>query len=1161
MLLSQQSPWGTGKNVIVVGGSDAAGAATAADELLKLPSKDRSWVLPRLHQARLSSKLVALAKERQGSPTKQVRRGTDWPQLPVDWAYALGYGPIPSLAIEYLWTGNLEAAQAYKQAMLKRGSGFSHFDIHGIPLLWDLMEEAPVFTDEERLRITNNILTFLRGPEGTQYGAHYRGHLSVRAPRQNHGTRLAVGVYFGADYCWKHYRLPEAERWLKEVEQFWAPQMHSSKPQCDSNGHQWAPSLENAATYALASGHMEFFTEGHVREAAERHLAVIRTRGGMAALGDSGAGAVSPGLLTKAAHFYKDGRYLYPLFAVRKPITYSGEVCRPFADDVAPVKPSDHVGVRWAPVAPLYYHWWKNAPSQRNGIHEPNVPLDKCFDKLAFRGGWKYQDEYLLLDGISGGSHAYDDANSIIEVCVNDRTFIATHDRTIGVRYVDHNAVAVTRDGVGTKAPGFARLNLAADLNQYALSDTEVLDYGGTDAKRLILWRKGGWWLVLDEVRAKQKGNFSLRCHWHVLGDTQLVPAGLRIAQASGQRFHIASPTPSQQSLNRDDSFLSARRALHDEYEHAESGRSLYRQVVVANCEPGARRGFVNLLYADQHARPRKLTIERIGETAARITDAKTGEVVLGAVGSDSIKEVAGIAWKGRCVCVSAGTVVLAGGTELSILGQTLVRSDTPISVELDVKSGRAVAIVDRATSLELAGTHHKLDRGRAELNVPGISRFADLAGRAISGAKPMPRPSDGSVRTEPHPPLWKLNVGGPVLALAVSDVDGDGNADIAFGTKAKTMGVASGEGKLRWSHQARGAVGTVAIFDLDGDGAAEVVAGNDDDKVCSYSKLTNRRTIGLVADKGTLAKTDESRVSAFSSDGKRLWESGFKIGQGHLWTLYSSNIRKVLAADLDGDGQGEIYAGCGNMHLYRLSHAGKIDWGVQTRYGVVTRIIAADADSDGKPEILAGAHPLSAGATCWILSPDGVPNWQLGQEGWTSSVSAIQVGDLDGDGKQEVLNGTKKGGLYVRTLPLRRTLPQYDDRFFWMDPSRYLLWSQNFGDTVTDLALVPAASGKGLDIIASSATGYVTRLDATGKRLWSTALSDEVLCSAMLGEGSESRVVCGCVDGGVYVLRLDGSILGRVETGGRVRCVAALQSDRAVAGSDDGFLYGFRLP
>ena len=93
-----------------------------------------------------------------------------------------------------------------------------------------------------------------------------------------------MAVYFGAKYYWKYYRLPEAERWLAEVEEFWAPQMHSSKPMCDSNGHQWGASLEKAATYALASGHTEFFTEGHSRDAAERHLVVTRTRGGMPSL-------------------------------------------------------------------------------------------------------------------------------------------------------------------------------------------------------------------------------------------------------------------------------------------------------------------------------------------------------------------------------------------------------------------------------------------------------------------------------------------------------------------------------------------------------------------------------------------------------------------------------------------------------------------------------------------------------------------------------------------------------------------------------------------------------------------------------------------------------------------------------------------------------------
>jgi len=1035
-------PWGTGKNVIVVGGSDAAGTATAADELLKLPCKDRSWVLPRLHQMRLSPKLV----ERPTSP-KPCR---DWPRLPVDWCYKIGwYGSdrITFAAVDYLWTGDLEAAQAYKRAILERGSGGQHLTSGAIPVMWDLMEEAPVFTDEERLLITNNILTFLRSPEGARY-VELQNLRAAREPRNNHQTRAALAVYFGANYYWKHYRLPEARRWLDEVEKFWAPQLGSSKPQCDSHEQQFRATLENTATYALASGHMQFFIEGHAREAAERHLTVIRTRGGMIHLGDTDKiGQMGLGLLTKAAHFYKDGRYLYPMFALRNPIC-DDEFCRPFADDVKPVAPSDHVGLRWSPVDPLYYHWVSNKPS---------VPIDKCFDKLAFRGGWQHRDEYLILDGVSRGCHAFDDANNIVEVSANDRSFIVTYDSLLGNRYADHNVVTVVRDGMGTKAPDFARLNLAADLAAFAVSDTEVLDYACVDARRLILWSKGRWWLVVDRVQAKQKGNFKLCCRWRTHGKAELTEAGLSLVQAGKERFHIASPTPSQRSLRRDEEIVAR---YTSDYEHAEPGLNFYNQTISADLDSGQHRGFVNLLFADQEARPRQLTVETMGETAARITNRETGEATLVAVGDDGEGRIGKITWRGRLVCVSPGAILLAGGTDLSISGQTLLHSEQPISVELDLKSGRAVAVATSQTAIDLVGTRRRVEKGRTVLDVSGSPELTATVARAVSSLEPRPTTSEAATPIETLRPLWKADASGPVLALDVGDVDGDGGADVAFGTKGKTVGVLSAGGTRLWSHQARGAVGTVAIFDL------------------------------------------------------------------------------------DGDGKGEIYVGCGNMHVYRLSHEGKIGWKFRTDHGVATRMVAADADGDGKREIIAGCHPLSSSSRCWVLGPDGKCKSMWADEYWTSSLPAIQVGDLNGDGKPEVLNGSKKGVLYVHTLP-----------------SRKVLWRQDLGDTVTDLALVPAASGKGSDIIASSATGYVTRLAATGKRLWATALPDEVLCLTVLGQGSESRIVCGCDDGGVYVLRLDENILGRVETGGRVRCVAALKPDRAVAGSDDGFLYALRVP
>jgi len=613
--------------------------------------------------------------------------------------------------------------------------------------------------------------------------------------------------------------------------------------------------------------------------------------------------------------------------------------------------------------------------------------------------------------------------------------------------------------------------------------------------------------------------------------------------QAGQELFHIASPTPSQRSLRRDEEVVARYTAT---YEHAEPGLNLYNQTVAADLDPGQHRGFVNLLFADQEACPHQLTVEALGETAARITNRETGEAMVVAVGDDGENRIGEIVWRGRLVCVSPGTIVLAGGTDLSVSGQALFHSEQPLSVELDLNSGRAVVVATAETALELIGEKRRMDKGRTVLKVPSPSELAAAVVRAVDALGPQPPASEAAPPIETLRSLWKIDASGPVLALAVGDVSGNGTPDVAFGSMARLLGVVSGEGRLLWSHRARGAVGTVAIFDLDGDGAAEVVAGNDDDKICTYSQVRHVRTVGFDGENGPLTKADESRVSAFSGDGKLLWETRIDYGNPTWcwWTLHSSNIRKVVAADLDGDGKGEIYAGCGNMQLYRLSHDGKIDWNFRTDHGVVTRMVTADADGDGKRELIAGCHSLSAASVCWVLGADGECKSTWIDEYWTSALTAIQVADLDGDGKPVVLNGTKKGNLYAHTLP-----------------SREVLWQVNFGDTVTDLGLVPAVSGKGLDIIVSSATGYVTRLDAAGNRLWATALPDEVLCLTVLDQGSEGRIVCGCEDGAVYVLRLDGSMVGRVETGGRVRCVAALEPHRAVAGSDDGFLYGLRVP
>lgn len=1116
-------PWGTGRNVIVVGGSDVEGVRAAAEALAPQLAPGRSWVLPRLWDVHPGPGLVQLSQERPATVGGRSRR--PWPQLPTDWRYGLDRSDLACAAIEYLWTGNEEAAQAYRRAILALGAGGSHLFYLANPVLWDLMEEAPVFTEEERLRVTNGMLGFFRSPEGVAE-PFYHNAIGVRAPRQNHQTRLAVAVYFGATYFSKYYGLPEARRWLADVERFWEPQLHSSKPMCDSNGHQWAATLENAATYALASGHLEFFTEGHARAAAERALVLMRPSGGMSSLGDSGVGDGANGLLTKAAHFYGDGRYLYPGLHLPHPAA-DDEICRPFADGTEPVEPGDQLGVRSVPVDPLYYHWWDTDPGSRNILHPPDVPLNRCFDKLAFRSSWDPSSEYLILDGISGGSHSYDDANSIAEVGVGERSFVVTFDSVNGPRYIDHNTLNIVRDGQGTRPPGFAACEAFVDRPGFGFSQTTVRNYADATARRSILWRKGSWFLVVDDAEAQAPGTYTLRCNWRCLGRPTLGRDGLQLSQddAAGKPlvFRIVPDADYRHSLEPGSE--QAARTV-SEYPFAEPVLWQYRQTQVCALQTGEHALFVNLLGWGA----RRYKLERVGERSWRLSDGSDDVLVMLGDGGVSL---GALRWSGSFAAIGADRMLLVDGRRLEYAGKRLVDSQTSVSLAWDLKRGVADAGGEPYALRVPAGLREALRAAVRE-----EERVARSPGRQTSVQK--------------LTPLWRTAVGSPVLDLTTADVTGEGTNAVVYGTQGRQLGVLSPEGSELWRRELRGAIHSVDACDLDGDGRAEVVAGNDDDRVCTYDAELATRFLGYRSsadDRGggqarppVPVSTDESRVSAFSSSGNLLWETAIPFGNPiwPWWTLHSSSVRKVLATDADGDGKAEVYAGCGNMNLYRLDAAGNLGWSLRIDHGVITRLLAADANGDGKPVLLGGCYPMCDHSGCFVVDPaSGKQVTICWNEGWISALSSLAVADVDGDGKPETLAGTNKGNLYLRRLP-----------------SRDVVWQRSFGDTVTALGFVPT-DGSGRDIVLTTAAGYVVRLNANGETAFSTGLPDEALCLVVTSSKGQTRLVVGDRDGGAYVLGGEGRVLGRLQTSGPVQCAKVIAPGLVAVGSDDGHVYG----
>ncbi len=133
----------------------------------------------------------------------------------------------------------------------------------------------------------------------------------------------------------------------------------------------------------------------------------------------------------------------------------------------------------------------------------------------------------------------------------------------------------------------------------------------------------------------------------------------------------------------------------------------------------------------------------------------------------------------------------------------------------------------------------------------------------------------------------------------------------------------------------------------------------------------------------------------------------------------------RVATGDVDGDGNDELVVGIGPMPagacwlavLDDAANGGRFLRWVQVAYPAYSRVngetfpACGDLDGDGYDEIVVGFGPGGAGWTC-VVRANGTRNWiRLPGSPIGDGATRPACGDVDGDGKDEVLVGTGRGG------------------------------------------------------------------------------------------------------------------------------------------------------
>lgn len=613
VLRTVRDPLGTGAHVLVVGGSDPAGVADAAADLARLVETrgSRLGYLNRVKLGRLAVQIKRYTESLLGDDVKRWNRvggSGSWDHQIAITKAAIGY--LRTADEAYLAGFRSELRYWFDHDVFQPGSEapmMLHGHLNMLLMAWDLVADHPSFSPEERRRIDADFLAAFRTPEGPDRIA---GESRTRAVRSNHSTRTGLDAYFGGRYFARRYRLEDGRRWMAIADGMFAPMLQSAKPGEDSWGHQWACSLFNTVIYALAAGKDEFLRSSVLKQAADRALIAhlyanppfVYLAACAVATGDTGYLSSFPenDLARLGAGMHGQGDEYLRSFVTGRPV----------------VPRRDLLGVAVAPLAQRWYETYEGG-TKGDGFFVINQPLEACFDKISLREGWKPGDFYLLLDGISGGVHAYQNANCIVHLADQGINWLTgTYQFTGSATVRGENGVFVGIDAAG---PGqvhrYARRLYSGEAGSRAAAGSigpwlavgaALEGLGGVDWQRHILRRCGRWTLVIDVALPNRTGEALVERHWHT---------GARVqTQSDGVTCLV-----NQQTLH-----LQTAGVAPDAMRGSKDRAEIVRQAVAA----GQPVAIAALLHLNRTPQQRDVTIRRTSR-AWRVDDADATFFVL----------------------------------------------------------------------------------------------------------------------------------------------------------------------------------------------------------------------------------------------------------------------------------------------------------------------------------------------------------------------------------------------------------------------------------------------------------------------------------------------------------------------------------------------------
>jgi outer membrane protein assembly factor BamB len=1132
VIRSVHNPFGDGNSVVIVGGSDARGVEAGAEALAGILSRASSA------KGELS---IGWTEETQLG--KGLEPPTDIKEFET-WEASRGYGSVgyfgwtsisKRMAMYYM-TGDQFSArevvrlsfpdeQAIKDIEEIDGerienkhdplAGFYHYNAHMAILFWDLIEESPVFTDEERLKITNAFARQLNHRKG-------EGVYGLTKPRSSvssrHGQWSAISLYCLGRYFNKYYPNPVWAQCMRGGElAFHSLHEHAWVSGESDNLFWYNTGIAPIFTYMVLTGDRKSLENGVLRELLRGQEILVSGRAR-----DWALNSASMGFLNKAAYLTGDGRWITyrERTGVDTNVFRLGQSFWP-DETLEPQLPADLVG-KWS-----IHHLSRPAWGSRGS----GLPLEQSFYFGSYRSAADETGDYILLDGFNGASrnpyHTFD----ILELRLGGQTVLQGY----------HNQVLTSADGMVEPAVAMNAALLYRDVvGPTATAVGEVPDAAFCNWQRTLCHRTGRYAIIVDDLAFRTDSqNMKVTTTWQMRGGTW-------DGKEQVVRIRAVSPAPS-----------SGFELRSCDPQEVRGGRVVKMSWNGAVKKDERRIAFYLIGQAASES-PNSLACARVADNAAAVALPQPTLCVAGEYGRVT----------GELVVLAAdhlyGHALTSAGIDCA-----LVKSDSPVEIDWNFTSGMANVVATEQTTLGLSLTSTDkllVDGEPAEIQLAdNICKITLPQGRhVLTGALP-----ETKVHTELATALERLLTEGQKLrtaALATADEQakpeapelpvaltvqvGGKVADMITvpATEASQICVAEGRNIHLLSAEGK------EIRKLQTDGAVRVLRWWDD-----YNLL--------------LAGCVDEQVIAFDTSGQREWvftsemdpavyEAAktywFKTAPGH------EGIHGLYTGDFD-EGKSRCFVGSA-CTLEILDEGGKLVKRTPVFWGP-GRMFLLVAGPDDSQNLLISRWPNGFDGLAIVnsrtMSDRGrgyvaVPAGHSYVGGWSAqNRTALFYEDLDGDGKKEVT--TAINGTWNRVTVYSQTGQPLYNAQFGAGPS-----SAPRGQ-MRDMDIADLNGDGKKEIVIGISDGLVVALSNECQKVWSTRISSApVSLRCVDPPGAELPwVAAGCDDGTVAALNEKGTLVRLGKMTGRATYIETVETPAgplAVLATDKGEVKGFKI-